>query len=436
MDATEIGNPLLRQASEEIRALEETYLFPTYKRYDLYVSHGSGAYVYDLDGRKYLDFLAGIAVNSLGYAHPRLVAVLNEQGRRLVHCSNLFYHPYQGMLAKRLVELSGMARVFFSNSGTEAIEAALKIARAYAHKLGRPDKSRILALKNSFHGRTFGALSITAQEKYQAPFRPLVPDVTIVEASVAALEEAFSDTVCALVMEPVQGEGGIVPMPEEFMRAARRLCDRHDALLVLDEIQCGLGRTGKYFAFQHYGVAPDLVTLAKSLAAGYPLGAVLGNRRVEASLGPGDHGTTFGGGPLACRLALEVLDVIRDEDLLPRVTELGGRLLSGLRSLASRHRSLGEVRGLGLMVGAELGSAAREVVQRLLGYGVIANAAHESVLRLLPPFIISENEVEEFLRILDRVLTEIEAAPGAGTGAPAQAPPGPGHWQSGPRTSH
>ncbi|MBN2319109.1 MAG: aspartate aminotransferase family protein [Acidobacteria bacterium] len=395
---------------EEISALEEKYLFATYKRSDLYCSHGSGIYLFDMYGKRYLDFLGGISVNSLGYSHPRLARVLTEQGQRLIHCSNLFYHPYQGALAKKLVEASGMARAFFTNSGTEAVEAALKIARSYGNARAGSSKSVILTLKNSFHGRTFGALSITTQDKYQAPFRPLVPGIEVVaEFTVEALEEAFSDHVCALVMEPVQGEGGIVPLPESFVRAGRELCDRHDALLVADEIQCGLGRTGRYFAFEHYGIKPDVMTLAKSLAAGYPLGAVLGNTRVAESLGPGDHGTTFGGGPLACRLALEVLNIIEEEDLISKVDALGHYLMDAIRKMASQHRSIGEVRGMGLMIGIEMGAAAKEAVPRLLKKGIITNAAHETVLRLLPPFIIEKKDADEFLSALDAVLGEIEA---------------------------
>jgi acetylornithine/N-succinyldiaminopimelate aminotransferase len=393
---------------EDIQMLEEKYLFPTYKRSELFYSHGSGVHVYDIDGKRYLDLLAGISVNSLGYSHPRLVKALMEQGQQLIHCSNLFYHPYQGLLARKLVEVSGMSKAFFTNSGTEAIEAALKIARAYGNSQN-PGKSVILTLKNSFHGRTFGALSITTQEKYQAPFRPLVPGVEIIdEFSVSALERAFSDRVCALVIEPIQGEGGVVPLPAQFIKAGRDLCDRHNAVLVVDEIQCGMGRTGKYFAFEHYGVKPDVVTLAKSLAAGYPLGVVLGNERVAKSLGPGDHGTTFGGGPLACRLALEVLSIIEDEGLLAKVAESGAYLADGLRKLASRHPLMGEVRGMGLMIGVQIGSAAREVVNRLLSRGFITNAAHETVLRLLPPFIISNKDIDEFLAALEEVMIEIE----------------------------
>ena len=396
---------------EEIQALEEKYLFPTYKRSELFCSHGLGVYVYDFSGKRYLDFLAGISVNSLGYNHPRLAKALVEQGQRLIHTSNLFYNPYQGLLAKRLAEISGMSKAFFTNSGTEAVEAALKLARAYAHAQKGKDKSVILTLKNSFHGRTFGALSITTQEKYQAPFRPLVPDVKIVEEfTVSALEKAFSDRICAFVMEPVQGEGGVVPLPAEFVNAGRKLCDRYDALLIADEIQCGLGRTGKYFAFEHYGIKPDVVTLAKSLAAGYPLGAMLGNSRVADSFKAGDHGTTFGGGPLACRLALEVLDIIDQEGLVAKVAELGNYLIRGLKELAPRHRSIGEIRGMGLMIGIEIGSAAPDVVKHLLKRGIITNAAHDTVLRLLPPFIISKDHIDEFLAALDEVLGEIESA--------------------------
>lgn len=396
---------------EQIQALEEEYLFPTYKRAELFCSHGSGVYVYDLSGKRYLDLLAGISVNSLGYNHPRLTQVLLEQGQRLIHSSNLFYNPYQGLLAKKLVEISGMSKAFFTNSGTEAIEAALKIARAYGHALGKEDKSVILALKNSFHGRTFGALSITTQEKYQAPFRPLVPDVRVVEDfTVSALEEAFSDKVCAFVIEPVQGEGGVVPLPADFIKAGRDLCDRYNALLITDEIQCGMGRTGKNFAFEHYDLKPDVVTLAKSLAAGYPLGAMLGSARVAESLKAGDHGTTFGGGPLACRLALEVLAVIEQEGLVAKAAELGEFLMQELRNFIPRHPSITEVRGMGLMIGIEMGDTAKEAVNRLLKRGIITNAAHETVLRLLPPFIISKSNIEDFLAALDEVLTEIETA--------------------------
>ena len=402
-------------APKEIKALEEKYLFRTYKRNDLYLSHGDGAYVFDIEGRRYLDFLAGISVNSMGYNHPRIVNVIAEQGSKLIHSSNLFYHPYQGLLAKKLTEISGMARAFFANSGTEAIEAAMKIARAYGKSEKRKGKTKgktkILSLRNSFHGRTFGALSITAQAKYQAPFLPLVPDVEIIgETTIKALKMAFSDEVCALVIEPVQGEGGVFPMKAAFMRAARELCDQYDALLIADEIQCGLGRTGKWFGFEHFDVRPDVITLAKSLAAGYPLGAVLGNKKVADVFSPGDHGTTFGGGPLACRLALEVISIIEDEKLIENAKKLGAYLMKGIRETGRKYAAIGEVRGFGLMIGAELGSDAKEVFERLTGKGIIANVTHDTVLRLIPPMVIKKEHCDEFLEMLYAVLGNIETA--------------------------
>ena len=400
----ETGNTT-KPKPKDIKELEEQYLFRTYKRTELYFSHGEGAYIYDVEGRQFLDFLAGISVNSMGYNHPRIVNVITDQGKKLIHTCNLFYHQYQGLLAKKLTEISGMSRAFFANSGTEAIEAAMKIARAYGRSGGRKGKTKILSLKNSFHGRTFGALSITAQEKYQAPFLPLVPDVEILEdTTVEALKKAFSDEVCALVLEPVQGEGGVFPMTADFMRAAREYCDRYDALLIADEIQCGLGRTGKWFGFEHFDVRPDVITLAKSLAAGYPLGAVLGNERVADVLSPGDHGTTFGGGPLACRLALEVISIIEDEGLIANAEKLGEYLIKGIRQIGKKYPAVGEVRGLGLMIGAELGKDAAEVVDRLRKKGIIANVTHDTVLRLIPPLIINEKQCEEFLEMLYAVL--------------------------------
>ena len=396
---------------KEIKKLEEKYLFQTYKRNELYFSHGDGPYIFDMEGRRFLDFLAGISVNSMGYNHPRIVNVIAEQGKKLIHSSNLFYHPYQGLLAKKLTEISGMSRAFFANSGAEAIEAAMKLARAYGRSRGRKGKTKILSLKNSFHGRTFGALSITAQEKYQAPFLPLVPDVEIIEeTTVKALKKAFSDEVCAIVIEPVQGEGGVFPMKAGFMRAARELCDQYDALLIADEIQCGLGRTGKWFGFEHFDVRPDVVTLAKSLAAGYPLGAVLGNGKVAKVFSPGDHGTTFGGGPLACRLALEVISIIEDEGLIANAKNLGGYLMKGIRAIGKRYPAIGEVRGYGLMIGAELGSDAKEVFDRLIGKGIIANVTHDTVLRLIPPLVIKKAQCDEFLEMLYAVFGNIESA--------------------------
>jgi acetylornithine/N-succinyldiaminopimelate aminotransferase len=407
MEPAETSDRYSRISAEQLKGLEARYLFSTYQRYELFLSHGSGAYLYDLEGRRYLDFLAGIAVNSLGYSHPRISKVLQEQGQKLIHCSNLLYHPYQGQLAQRLVELSGMARVFFANSGTEAIEAALKISRAFARSQGHEDKSRFLCIKNSFHGRTFGALSITAQEKYQAPFRPLLGDITVVpEPTAQALAGAFDDRVCALILEPIQGEAGVRPLSGDFLRAARDICDQYGALLILDEIQTGFARTGKNFAFQHHQIQPDLLTLAKAIASGYPLGAVVGSTKVDQCLKPGEHGTTYGGGPLACRVALETLDIIEDEGLVSRAAEQGAYLIQGLNLLKARHNMIRDIRGLGLMVGVEVGAIAPDVVKKLLRCGIVANASHGTVLRLVPPLIITKEQIDFFLRALDEVLKE------------------------------
>jgi acetylornithine aminotransferase/acetylornithine/N-succinyldiaminopimelate aminotransferase len=414
MAGTDREDRYSRITEDEVKSLEQRYLFATYQRYDLCASHGSGPFLFDLQGRMYLDFLAGIAVNLLGYDHPRINEVIRAEGSRLLHTSNLLYHRYQGRLAERLTGMSGLSRVFFTNSGTEAMEGALKIARAYARKNGRERKSRFLCVRNSFHGRSFGALSITSQEKYQAPFRPLLADVAVVaDTTKESLERAFDDSVCALVLEPIQGEAGVRPLPADFLAAGRDLCSRHDALLILDEIQTGFGRTGKDFAFEHYGVTPDLMTVAKGIATGYPLGAVLGSARVADSLKTGEHGTTFGGGPLACRIALEVLDVIEEEGLVSRAAALGEALRSGLRDLQRRHSRIREVRGLGLMVGVEVGSIAPDVVKKLLKRGVIANAAHGEVLRLVPPLIIEEQHVRRFLEALDGALFETETSTGS-----------------------
>jgi acetylornithine/N-succinyldiaminopimelate aminotransferase len=409
MTNSELPDRYEPRSADEIKSLETEYLFPTYQRYDLFVARGEGAYLYDFEGRRYLDFLAGIAVNLLGTGHPRLCKVIEEQSRRLHHTSNLLYHAYQGPLAQRLAGLTGLARVFFTNSGTEAMEAALKISRAHARRQGHAGKTRFLCVKNSFHGRTFGALSITSQEKYQAPFRPLLQDTgTVEELTPKALEDAFSADVCALVLEPIQGEAGVRPLPGEFLLAARALCDRYDALLILDEIQTGFARTGKMFAFQHTTVVPDLLTLAKAIAGGFPLGAVVGSEKVAQSLNPGEHGTTFGGGPLACRVALEVLDIIEEEGLVRRAAELGSYLIDGLQRMKQRRPAIREIRGLGLMVGVEVGPIAPEAVKGLLRRGIVANASHGTTLRLVPPLIITREQIDEFLITLDSVLGDLD----------------------------
>jgi acetylornithine/N-succinyldiaminopimelate aminotransferase len=411
-----------------IRAQEARHLMNTYKRPPIIFTRGRGCRLYDANGREYLDFLGGIAVNALGHAHPRLVRLIRRESARAIHLSNLFHNAYQGPLAAKLAAWSGLDRVFFTNSGTEAIEGALKLARAYAHakrKSGavtaNAKKTRILALENSFHGRTFGALSITYPKKYREPFEPLVPGIEFVRFNdVADLESKFDDSVCALVLETIQGEGGIFSVSESFWTRARALATQHDAALITDEIQCGLGRTGRYFAFQKFHSSPDIAVVAKPLAAGLPLGAIIANDKFASAFVPGVHGTTFGGGPLVCAAALEFLTTVEDENLLLRVRERGAELRAGLEKLASRFDFIREVRGEGLMLGIDLSCDGAPIVQEALRRGVIINCTHDHILRLLPPFIISKRDIAEFLRKFEAVLSAVskKGAPTAAMKAP------------------
>jgi acetylornithine aminotransferase/acetylornithine/N-succinyldiaminopimelate aminotransferase len=386
-----------------IRA-EQRLLLPTYDRQKVLFTRGQGVYLWDSTGKRYLDFLSGIGVNALGHAHPAIQKVLKRQAGKLIHTSNLFYHEYQAELAKRLRKISGLDRAFFCNSGTEAWEGALKLARAFArahNHNGHKAKWRLLALENSFHGRTFGSLATTGQEKYRHPFTPLVPGVNFVAFNdLQDLKRQFDGSVCAVCLETIQGEGGINPLSLEFLQLARALTDKSGALLILDEIQCGLGRTGKYFAYQHHGVTPDIMTIAKPLAAGLPLGALLTTDRVASGMHPGMHGTTFGGGPLACAVAIEFLEVL--DGLLGHISKLGQYFLAELESLQLKHAAIKQVRGLGLMLAIELDSphTAKAVVSRLLRQGILINRTHDVVLRFLPPYIIEKKHVDKIIRAL------------------------------------
>lgn len=393
-----------------IMEAEKSLLLPTYDRQKVLFTRGKGVYLWDSRGKRYLDFLSGIGVNALGHAHPAILKVIKDQAGKLIHTSNLFYHPYQSELARRLTKMSGMDRAFFCNSGTEAWEGALKLARAYArtnNSNGHKAKWRLLALENSFHGRTFGALSTTGQAKYRDPFMPLVPGVDFVAFNdVEDLKRQFDGSVCAVCVETIQGEGGINLVSQEFLQTARELTEKADALLLLDEIQCGLGRTGKYFAYQQYGIQPDIVTVAKPLAAGLPLGALLTSNRVATAMQPGLHGTTFGGGPLACAVAIEVLKQM--DKLKGRVSKLGSYFLGELRSLQAKHSSVNSVRGIGMMLAIELESAdlAKAAVAKLLADGILINRTHDTVLRFLPPYIIEKKHVDEVVHALDEALGE------------------------------
>ncbi len=402
--------PMLSKKSgaAQIVDMAGKYMVGTYRRPPIVFTHGKGCRLYDAGGRAYLDFLGGIAVNALGYSHPRLVRVMRREAAQAVHFSNLFHNSFQGPLAKQLAEWSGLDRVFFTNSGTEAMEGAMKLARAYAKKNPTPDaqaKTRFLALENSFHGRTFGAVSITYPAKYREPFEPVVPGADFVRFNdVADLDRKFDDSVCAIVLETIQGEGGIYPVSEAFWMRARELATRHNAAMIADEIQCGLGRTGHKFAYQKFATKPDIVTVAKPLAGGLPLGAFIANEKFAAAFTPGLHGTTFGGGPLVCAVALEFLKTVEDEKLLENVRERGEELRRGLEKLQSRFEFIREVRGEGLILGLDLSIEGGPIVEEALKRGLIINCTHEHILRLLPPFTIRARDIRQFLKLLEVAL--------------------------------
>jgi predicted acetylornithine/succinylornithine family transaminase len=393
-----------KMSFQEIIELERRFLLPTYSRYPLAIARGKGVFVYDVEGRRYLDFVGGLGVNALGHAHPRIVKTIREQAARVIHTSNLYYHEYQGMLAEKLCALSGLHRVFFSNSGTEAIEGAIKLARAAA-QTPEAGKCALVALEGSFHGRTFGALSLTGQAKYRTKFEPLLPGVTFIPRNDGdALHNAMNNSVCAIVFEPIQGEGGIRECSPEFLRQARDAADRHGALLIFDEIQCGLGRTGSMFAFEQAGVVPDVVVVAKPIAAGLPLGAFIAKESLAAAMSAGQHGTTFGGGPLACRVALEYLAVVEEEGLLENVRRVGAYLNHELNSIVQNSAAAKEARGRGFIQALELEIPARPLVEEAMAEGILFNSTQDTVLRFLPPFPLEEKHVDRGMRLLRRLL--------------------------------
>ncbi|MDP9169174.1 MAG: aspartate aminotransferase family protein [Acidobacteriota bacterium] len=381
--------------------LERRYLLQNYARHPLVLARGDGPYMWDVEGRRYLDFIAGIGVNALGQNHPRIVKAIQEQAARLIHTSNLFYNEFQGPLAKRIAEISGLDRTFFTNSGTESIEGALKMMKAHGHDI-HPDKYEIVSLNNSFHGRSLGAISITGQPKYRKDFEPLLPGAVFVEANdIAALEAAVTDRTAGICIEWIQGEGGVLPIDPAFSRRARELADKFDALLCFDEIQCGVGRTGKYFGYQliEPAVMPDIMTAAKPLACGLPLGIITANERAAKSIRPGMHGSTFGGNALAARVALEFFDIL--EGLLPQIQRVGAYFAERLRDMAKRFDFIQEVRAYGLMIGVQLSVPGKDIVNAAMKDGLLINCTHDTVLRFLPPYIIREQHVDEALAILE-----------------------------------
>ncbi len=399
---------------KNVQKLERQYLLGTYNRYDILVDRGSGPYIIDRNNKRYLDLLAGIGVNALGYNHPRIVRLLRKQIKRPLHVSNLLYHEYTGRLAQKLADISGLDRAFFTNSGAESVEGALKFARVFSNaKAPEPRKYRVLAVEGAFHGRTMGALSATHDQNYREPFAPLVPGFDFVGFNDPRdLERRFSDDVAAVVFETVQGDGGVRTVSEEFYRRARELTREAGAALIADEVQCGLGRTGRWFAVHRFAPPegprdelPDLISIAKPLGGGIPMGAVLLKEEVARTIRAGTHGTTFGGGPLACRVSLETLKVIEDEGLLEHVRETGAHFKERLGSLVDLPGVV-EVRGDGLMLALELNIPARPVVERLIEAGFIANSTQETVLRFLPPLVIRNKQIDTFVRALRAELAE------------------------------
>ncbi len=408
-----------------IQAAEKKLLLNTYERNPILFTLGSGVHLRDEQGNDYLDLLSGIGVSALGYAHPAVEAAIVGQSKRLLHTSNLFYHEHTAELAMRLTEISGLDRAFFCNSGTEAWEAALKLARAHAGLLRAEGKSigtRFLALDHSFHGRTMGSVATTAKEKYREPFAPVMPGVDFVRFNnVADLRAKFSDEICGICIEPIQGEGGIHPISQEFFAAARELCDSTGALLLADEIQSGMGRTGEWFAYQHYGIQPDITTLAKPIANGLPMGAMLCTDEAARAITPGMHGTTFGGGPLVCAVAIAVIDTIKRTNLLAHVREVGTYFKAQLEALRAKHDCITEVRGMGLMLGLELDSTelATQVAAEMLACRIIINRTSDTVLRFLPPFILERKHVDLTIAALDSIFHRLTTSAALAGAAPA-----------------
>ena len=392
---------------EQIVATEKQYYMPVFARNPIVLSYGKGPYVYDNEGNQYLDFLAGIAVNLLGHAHPKLVAAISEQAGKLIHCSNLYYTEVQTLLAQKIAEVSGMDKVFICNSGAEANEGAMKLARKYAKTI-HPDKIDIITAEHCFHGRTLATLTATAQPKYQKGFEPLPAGFKYVPFNnFSALEAAVDDQTCALMLEPVQGEGGINMPDEDYLAKVRALCNDKKIVLIFDEIQSGMGRTGTMFACQQYGVKPDIMTVAKGLGGGVPIGAFMATNEVANVFSPGDHGTTFGGNPLVCAAANAVLAAIDEEGILSNVQTVGAYMMAALQQLKNKYPAIiQEIRGKGLMLGMQLNQPGADIVAGCLKKGLIINCTAGNVLRFVPSLNITKQHVDEFILILDSILRE------------------------------
>ncbi|HEX2946800.1 MAG TPA: acetylornithine transaminase [Clostridia bacterium] len=395
---------------QDIMNTDSKYYMNTFgARTPVCFEYGKGMKLYDTEGREYTDLLAGIAVNALGHGHPALVEAVRSQAEKLIHCSSLYYIESQAGLAKVLAENSCCDRVFFANSGAEANEGAIKLARIYFKKKGLSEKYGIITMKKSFHGRTLTTVAATGQEKYQKPYAPLIPGFKHVALNdLDALKAAIDENTCAILMEPVQGESGVYPADVEYIKAVRKLCDEKGILLIFDEIQTGIGRTGKLFAYQHFGVEPDMFTLAKALAGGIPIGALCAKEQVAAAFEPGDHGSTFGGNPLACTAGLAVMKTILEEDLSGHARDMGEYFKKKLEKLAEKQEVILEVRGLGLMLGVQLrADKAAEVKNRLFEKGFLVGSIGANIVRLLPPLIIEKKDIDDFVEVFGAVLSGI-----------------------------
>ncbi len=384
----------------------ELFLAGNYKREPIAFIRGSGTRLFTEDGEEYLDLTSGIAVCNLGHAHPELIKVLKEQAEKLWHTSNLYYTEPQTQLAQKLVENSCGDKVFFANSGAEAVEAALKLARRWAYENFGKEKNQFIALYNSFHGRTYGALSVTGQPKYWEGFEPLVPGITFIPANnKKALKSAFNEKVCAIIMEPIQGEGGVYPLKKDFIKTAKELCEKYKALLIFDEIQTGIGRTGRLFAYEHFEIEPDIICLAKALANGMPLSAMLAKDEVMSALKPGTHASTFGGNPLACAVALKVLEIVSDPLFLEEVRLKGKIIKDKFEILKEKYPQLiKEVRGLGLLIGIEFHVEVKKIYQKLLEQKILITTPKSNILRISPPLIISYREIDFFMEKMEEIL--------------------------------
>lgn len=390
--------------SNECIELAESNILHTYNRYQMVIDRGDGVYLYDINGKKYLDFQAGIAVFAFGYGNKYYNDALKAQIDKVIHTSNLYYNEPAAKAAARLTKLAGMDRVFFTNSGTEAIEGAIKTARKYAYDKDGSTDHEIIAMKHSFHGRSMGALSVTGNDKYQEPFKPLIGGIKFAEFNdIESVKSLVTDKTCAIILEPVQGEGGIYPATEEFLKGVRNICDENDILLIFDEIQCGMGRTGKMFAHQHFGVKPDIMTLAKALGCGVPVGAFLTNDKA-ASLKPGDHGTTYGGNPFAAAAINAVLDLFEKTEVLKNVNEVSGYFEKVLDEITEEFDCVKGHRGKGFMQGLILNKPAGDVILKAMDNGLLVISAGAEIIRMVPPLIISRDNVDEMAAILRKAL--------------------------------